>query len=101
MLTAPPSQPPTAPPKRTGPPDDGDGADKDVIEMVQAMGDALVRVLGGERTLISRGPDAEAFIGVIPMAGIPREIALQAIERWHQWVLDYRPGDEFDPAEVV
>jgi hypothetical protein len=100
MLTAPPAQPPAAPPKHTGPPDDGDDTDKLIRELVGATSEAMMRAVSGQHTLVTRGEDLEAFIGVLPMAGIPRDIAEQALERWHQWVLDYRPGDEFEPEAV-
>ncbi len=95
MLNPPPSKPPTAPPKGTGPSDDEDR--RVIVDgLAPAMGDALLGVIDGKRGLITLGDDSEAYIGVIPMGGIPKHIAEQALERWHQWVLNYKAGEEVD-----
>ncbi|MEQ8844402.1 MAG: hypothetical protein RIB58_06060 [Phycisphaerales bacterium] len=68
-----------------------------VDELAPAMGDALLAADRGKRSLITLSDDSEAFLAVIPMAGIPVDVAAKAIQRWHEWVLNYKPGDQFDP----
>lgn len=87
--------PPPPPPKHTGPPDD----DRRMLvdEMAPAIGDALLAAVNGKRSLLTLSDDSEAFLAVIPMLGLPVDVAAKAIERWHEWVLSYRPGDQFDP----